>query len=133
MRFEQSHAVVWFAVLGGAAAWAVQFVTNLFLGFAQCNAPPGRWMLPLHTIQVAISVAAVVVGVAAEGVAAWLYLRTARLDHVAEAEREGEGTEPPIGRINFLSMVGLTVNFLALAIVIMTGIGAPLLPLCQQS
>jgi hypothetical protein len=30
-------------------------------------------------------------------------------------------------------MVGLTVNFLALAIIVMTGIGAPLLPICQQS
>jgi hypothetical protein len=124
---------VWFAVLGGSIAWAVQFIVNLMLGFAQCNAPPGRWSLPLHDLEIAISAAAIAVGVLAEVVAGWLYLRTARLDHVAEEEREGEGTGPPIGRINFLAMVGLTVNFLSLAIVVMTGIGAPLLPTCQQS
>jgi hypothetical protein len=30
-------------------------------------------------------------------------------------------------------MVALTVNPLALAIIVLTGIGAPLLPVCQQA
>jgi hypothetical protein len=38
-----------------------------------------------------------------------------------------------VGRINFLATTGLLVNTLALAIMLMTAIGAPLLRVCQQS
>jgi hypothetical protein len=133
VKWPPSNGLVWFGVLGGAAAWVVQFVVNLFFTFAQCNAPPGRWQLPVHSWQIASSAAAIAVGLTAQGVCLWLYRRTFRLDHVAEAERRGEGTAPPTGRINFLATVGLTVNFLALAITVMTAIGAPMLPVCQQS
>jgi hypothetical protein len=133
VKFPPSNVLVWFAVLGGAGAWAVQFVANLAFSFAQCNAPAGRWQLPVHNFQIALSAAAVAIGLAAETVSLWLYLRTFHIDHIAEAERRGEGSPPPTGRINFLAMVGLTVNFLALSIIVMTGIGAPLLPVCQQS
>lgn len=133
MKWPPATPVVWFGVLGGATAWAVQFVVNLAFTFAQCNAPPGRWQLPVHGWQIGVSVVAICVGLASEAVSLWLYLRTFRIDHVAEAERAGKGTAPPTGRINFLAMVGLTVNLLSLSIVVMTAIGAPLLPVCQQS
>ncbi len=129
-----SNALVWFGVLGGAIAWAVEFVANLAFTFAQCNAPAGRWDLPVHAFQIGSSVAAVAVGLAALGVSFRLYMRTYRIDHhIPEVERHGEGGPAPTGRINFLATVGLCVNFLALAIVVMTGIGAPLLAVCQQS
>jgi hypothetical protein len=124
--------LVWFAVLGGAVAWAVQFIANLAFTFARCNGPSGR-RLPVHAWEIALSAAAVAVGLAAAGVSLWLYIRTLRIDHVVEAERRGEGSSPPSGRVAFLATVGLAVNFLALAIIVMTGIGAPLLPICQQS
>lgn len=133
MKFPPSNAVLWFGVLGGAGAWAVQFVANLAFTFAQCNQPVMRWRLPVHTWEIVLSAAAVTVGLASLAVCAWLYLYTYQFRHVPQAERRGEGTAPPTGRINFLATVGLTVNFLALSIVIMTGIGAPLLPVCQQS
>ncbi|HWE34175.1 MAG TPA: hypothetical protein VG410_11865 [Solirubrobacteraceae bacterium] len=133
MRFPPSTALVWFGVLGGAGAWATQFVANLFLTFAQCNAPPGRSRLPVHGVEIGLSAAAVTIGLASAGVSLWLYRRTSSLDHVAQDERHGEGSAPPTGRINFLATVGLCVNFLAIAIVVMTGIGAPLLPVCMQS
>jgi hypothetical protein len=125
--------LVWFAVLGGALAWTTQFVANLFLTFARCNDLAGHRMVPLHALEVALSIAAVVVALAAAGVALQLFRRTARVDDVAEAERQGEGTPPPVGRINFLAMMGLLVNFLALVIIVMTAFGAPLTPICQQS
>lgn len=133
MKHPPSSALIWFGVLGGPVAWAVQFVANLALTFAQCNAPSGRWQLPVHTLEIALSVAAITVGLLAMGVSLSLYRRTFRLDHIAAAERRGEGSAPPTGRINFLATVGLTVNFLALSIIVMTGIGAPLLPVCRQS
>ncbi|HEY6526741.1 MAG TPA: hypothetical protein VIY10_23340 [Solirubrobacteraceae bacterium] len=126
-------ALVWFGVLGGAVAWATQFVAGLALTFAQCNAPPGRWQLPVQTWQSALSIAGVLVGLAAVTVCVRLYRRTRDGDGVAEIERRGEGSPPPVGRVNFLATTGLLVNALALAIMIMTAIGAPLLRLCQQS
>lgn len=133
MRYPPSTAVIWFGVLGGALAWAIQFVANLAFTFAQCNSPAGRWRLPLHGWEIVLSAAAVGVGLTAMGISGWLFRRTSHVDHIAEAERRGEGSAPPSGRINFLATVGLTVNFLALAIIVMTGIGAPLLSVCQQS
>jgi hypothetical protein len=133
VSFPPSNRVVWFGVLGGVIAWAAQFVANLFLTFAQCNAPPGRWLLPIHDWEIGLSIGGVLVGLAALGVSLWLYRRTFHLDHVAEAERRGLGTAPPTGRLSFMAMIGLTVNLLALSIMIMTGVGAPLLHVCQQS
>jgi hypothetical protein len=133
VRLPPSNRLVWFGVLGGAMAWAVQFVANLAVTFAQCNAPAGRWQLPVRGLEIGLSAAAFGVGLASMSVALWLYVYTFQFKHVAQAERRGEGTAPPTGRISFLATVGLTVNFLALAIIVMTGIGAPLLPVCQQS
>lgn len=132
MRWPPPSALVWFAVLGGALAWAAQFVANLFLTFAQCNQLPPHRGLPLDTLEIILSVAAVAIGVAAEGVSVSL-LRRSSLDHVTEQEIRGEGTVPPLGRINFLALVGLVVNPLAVTIVVMTAIGVPVLVGCQQS
>lgn len=133
MKLPPSDRVVWFGVLGGAAAWVTQFVANLAFTWAQCNAPGGRWHLPVRAWQVGISAVAVAVGLVSMGVALWLYLYTYQFKHVPQAERRGSGSPPPTGRISFLAVVGLTVNFLALAIMVMTGIGAPLLEVCRQS
>jgi hypothetical protein len=133
VKLPPTNRVVWFAVLGGGIAWLVQFAANLSLTWAQCNAPPGRFHVPVHSISIGISLAAIAIGVLSMTVAVWLYLYTYQFKHVTVAERRGEGTAPPTGRVNFLAVVGLTVNFLALAIMIMTGIGAPLLAVCRQS
>ena len=133
MSFPPSNLVLWFGVVGGPAAWAIQFVVNLAFTFAQCNQPAARWQLPVHGWEIVTAAVGVSIGLASTGVSLWLYLRTFAIGDVSEEERRGEGSAPPIGRIHFLSIVGLTVNFLALAIMVMTGIGAPLLPICQQS
>lgn len=133
MTRPPSTLLIWFGVLGGGLAWATQFVAGLAFTFAQCNAPPGRWELPVQTWQSALAIAGVVVGLAASAVCVRLYRRTRDLDHIAATERLGEGSPPPAGRINFLATTGLLVNVLALSIMIMTAIGAPFLRLCQQA
>ena len=133
MKLPPSNTVVWFGVLGGGLAWLAQFAVNLAFSFAQCNAPVGRWQLPVRPLEIGLSAAAVGIGLLSMAVAGWLYLYTYQFKHVPQAERRGEGSPPPTGRLNFLAVVGLTVNLLALAIMVMTGIGAPLLRLCQQS
>lgn len=133
MSRQPSTALVWFGVLGGAVAWATQMVAGLGFTFAQCNAPPGRWELPVQEWQFWLAVGGVVVGLASVAVCVRLYRQTRDVDDAAETERLGRGTPPPVGRINFLATTGLVVNTLALAIMIMTAVGAPFLRLCQQS
>lgn len=148
-----SNLYVWYAVLGGPLAFAVQFVTNLYFTWAKCilpNHPLHNLGLPVHDWEIGLSLAAIAVGGGATWASWQLYRRSrevAGLVHetsyhgVTEAkhqtligqELEGIGAAPPGGRIAFLSMVGLTVNVLALTIIIMTAIGAPLLPACQQA
>ena len=128
-----SNALLWFGVLGGAAAWASQFLANLFFTFAQCDQPIQRWMLPVHSWEIGLSALALAVGLSATAVSLTIFVSTGRVDDVSAKEREGRGTQPPLGRVHFLAMVGLLVNFLALAIIVMTGVGAPLLPVCQQA
>jgi hypothetical protein len=131
MSFRASSPLVWFAVAGGACAWAVQFVVALAFGFAECN-QAGR-AVPVHAGQAAAAALAAVVALASIGAGLWLFRHTYRIGDVFEEERRGDGAAPPVGRIHFLSLVGLTVNVLALAIIVMDGIGGPLLPVCQQA
>jgi hypothetical protein len=132
-KLPPSNLLVWFGVLGGGIAWLAQFAINLAFSFAQCNAPANRWHLPVRALQIGLSAAGVAVGLLSAGVALWLYLYTYQFKHVAQEERRGRGSPAPTGRINFLAVVGLNVNLLALAIMVMTGIGAPLLTICRQS
>ena len=133
MSVRPTNRVVWFAVLGGPLAWGVQFVANLALSFAQCNPPTTRWMLHIHYWEIGLSVVAIVIGLAATAVSLSLYLRTLHLDDIDEQVLTGKGGPPPEARIHFLAIVGLVVNFLSLAIIVMTGVGAPLLTVCRQS
>lgn len=132
MSSPPSNRLLWFGVLGGAVAWAIQFIANLAFTLAQCQ-QPARWMLPVHSWEVAISAVAALVGLASGAVALILFRRASRVSAVLAEELHGDGYEPPLGRVQFLSIIGLTLNVITLTIVVMTGIGAPLLPVCQQS
>jgi hypothetical protein len=132
VKTRRFNALLWFGVLGGPLAWAAEFVAAYGFALAQCNPPIMRWDLPVRGWQIALAIAGLVVGVAATAVSLRVFLRT-RGDGVMQDELYGEGHQPPLGRVHFLSIVGLTVNFLALTIVVICGIGAPLLTVCQQS
>jgi hypothetical protein len=122
---------VWFAVGGGACAWAAQHVVGIAFGFAECN-QSGRGV-PVHAGEAVAAAVAAAVTLASIGVGIWLFRNTYRVGDVFGQERRGDGAPPPIGRIHFLAIVGLTVNVLALAIIVMDGLGGPLLPICQQA
>ena len=48
-------------------------------------------------------------------------------------ERRGDGHNPPLGRIHFLSQIAITVNVLLLPLIIMDGVGTGLQAICQQT
>jgi hypothetical protein len=126
------NALLWFGVLGGPLAWAAEFVASYAFAIAQCNPPVMRWTLPVRGWQIALAIGGLLVGIVAMGVSLRVFLQT-RGDGVMQDELSGEGHQPPLGRVHFLSIVGLTVNFLSLVIVVICGIGAPLLTVCRQS
>lgn len=133
MKSLRFNILLWFGILGGPLAWAVGFVAAYGFALAQCNPPVTRWQLPVHGWQMALAAGALVVGLASMLVSVRVFLRTRNIDDVMKDELAVEGHAPPLGRVHFLSIVGLTVDFLALTIVIICGIGAPLLTVCRQS
>ena len=133
MSPRPSNLLLWFGIAGGPLAWTVQFVANLAFSFAQCNQPDGRWALPVRSWQLALAAAGLLIALASMATAIWLFLRTFRIGDVFEEERSGGGSAPPLGRIHFVAIVALVVDFLVLTIIVMDGIGAPLLSLSQQS
>lgn len=134
MNFRPSSALVWFAVAGGPVAWAIQFVIGIAFGWAQCNQGGyARWHLPVHAWQAGVAGGAAIVGLGSMATAVWLFRATYRIGDVFGEERRGDGSPPPVGRVHFLAIVGITVNLLALAIIVMDGVGAPSLALCQQA
>ena len=122
MTIGRMNRLVWFGVVGGAAAWAAQFVVGLQLGLARCESPNARFQIPVHAWAIGLAASAVVVAVLAEMAAIVVFRATRQLEH-----------PPSARRIHFLAEVGLAVNPLVLTIAVMGGVGVPLLPLCHQS
>lgn len=113
-------------------AWAGVHVVGYAIGLARCDSPDARFQLPLHALQIAASAVGVAIAILAELAAFTIWNRTREGGKGVGREGIGENGAPT-GRVHFLATIGLTVNPLALAIMVMTGIGAPLLPLCHQS
>ena len=124
MSYRPSNLALWFSVGGGAVAFAVQFVAGLAFSFARCNAP--GLQTPAHDWQTGLASAGFVVGLASTAVAAMIFRRTYRIGDIFGEERRGDGSAPPLGRIHFLSIVGLTVNFLVLIIMVLDAVGTAL-------
>lgn len=133
MNRRPSNLTVWFGVLGGALAWIVQHAAGYFLGIAQCDIPTPRWHFALQSWDAGLAAAALVVALASLATAWRVFLRTRGEDNeIFEPVARGDTTVEPLGRIQFLATLGLTVNPMAIAIIVMDGIGAPLLRLCHQ-
>jgi amino acid transporter len=134
MNFRAPSWLVWFAVAGGAVAFAIQFVTGIAFGWAQCEQGGAeRWHLPVHAWQAGVAAGAFVVALGSLATSVWLFRRTYKVGDVFGEERRGDGAPPPVGRIQFLAQVGLVVNLLILVLIALDGIGAPLHQLCQQA
>jgi hypothetical protein len=116
-----SRVELWFGVLGAPLAWVLQFLVGFGFTLAQCNRAGSVWSLPVD---------AWTIGAPAAGAAVALLAGLASL-HIFRATRDA-GEAPPAGRVHFLSVVGLTITPLFLAIILMSGLGAASLPDCHQ-
>lgn len=134
MTYRPSSLLVWFGVGGGAVAFALQFVAGLAFSFAQCvNGDTMKWHIPVRAWQVGIATGGFAIGLASMAVAAMIFKRTYRIGDIFAQERRGDGSAPPLGRIHFLAICGLTVNALVLCIMVMDAVATGLHGMCVQT
>jgi hypothetical protein len=118
--------MMWFGLFAAPAAWALQHVSGIELQYAQChdNTPGPAYDVHVDgwTLAVTLAAAAVAVLGGLASLAAWRATRDAE-----------EDDPPPAGRIHFLSVIGMTVTPLFLAMILMSGLGEFFLPSCLQS
>jgi hypothetical protein len=122
MRRTRTTLLLWFGIMGGPLSWAIVHVAGYAFGIAQCDDPAHRWQLPVHAWDVAVAAAGLAIGLVALGVCTRIFFGTREVDNA-----------PPQGRVHFLSVIGLVVNFLAITIIVLDGVGTPLTGLCHQS
>lgn len=112
----------WYAVLGGALAWALQLV----LGFAatqhECGAGGAGSGIGNDAWQMTLLVLGAIAVLGAEAAAALVFLRT-------RATRDDD--PPPQGRLHFLARAALVANLLFLVMIVLGGIAAVTGALCR--
>jgi hypothetical protein len=102
--------VLWFAVLGAPAAWALQFGISYWITEAKCSEAGSRWGISVDAWVIVLTVLAVSVGLAAGWVALSLFRAT------GDAELSDD---PPAGRTHFFAWIGLAVTPIFLAIIVL--------------
>jgi hypothetical protein len=114
---------MWIGIVGAPAVWACQHVFGFGVTQAGCAVGSRGWNVPIDTwTAVATSVAgALAIGALVASALTYRAVRDAEID-----------TEPPKGRLYFVSICGIVISPLFLAIILMSGIGTLLLPNCHQ-
>jgi hypothetical protein len=116
--------LAWFGVFAAPAAWTLQHVFGLGVTLAACDRAGSSFGIAVNAVTIVLMAAAGATAVAG-GVCALLAFLAMR--------GTSKDDPPPPGRIFFLSIVGMTVSPLFLAIVLMSGSGVLSLTLCRQS
>ena len=113
---------MWFGLLGAPLAWATQHVTGYGLSEAACSPAGRRAGVALGPLTIAVTTIAATIAVLA-GCSAIAVFRATR----------DVGDDPPGSRIHFLSIIGMTIAPLFVAIILMSGLGSVVLASCHQS
>jgi heme/copper-type cytochrome/quinol oxidase subunit 2 len=112
---------MWLGILGAPAAWTAQHVFGF--GVTQAGCSPANLSVPIDTWTLIATIVAAVLAIA--GLAAALLTYRAM-------RGTGQDDPPPEGRIYFLSICGIVISPLFLAIILMSGIATLLLTNCHQ-
>lgn len=115
--------LMWLGVLGAPAVWTCQHVFGFGVTQAGCSIGSKSWNVPIDTftaIATSLAGALAITGLVAS-VLAYRAVSDAEID-----------TDPPSGRIYLMSICGIVISPLFLAIILMSGIGTLVLPNCHQ-
>jgi hypothetical protein len=113
--------LLWFAVLGAPAAWALQFGVGYWLSEAECSPAGVLWGISLDIWIVVLSAVCIPMALAAGLTALALFRGT-----------EGAGTAPPAGRNRFLAAIGMTVTPIFVGIMSLNLAGVLIYSHCPQ-
>jgi ubiquinol-cytochrome c reductase cytochrome c subunit len=118
--------LAWVGAFLPPAAWAAQHVAGLSIGLADCpdNTRGPGWSVPVDGATIAIGGVAAALALAG-GFAALAAWRTSR-----DAD---DDDPPPAGRVHFLSVIGLAIAPLFLAMILMSSAGAIAFDGCAQA
>ncbi|MFC0005572.1 hypothetical protein [Micromonospora siamensis] len=117
--------LLWYAVLGGAAAWAVHLIAGWGVDELTCASDRDRiGALPLRVVIAGAVVLPALVTVGALLAAALVWRRTAHPPDGVE--------ERPVSRSRMLAVVAIWSNLLFLAIIVLGGIALLVLPPCLR-
>jgi hypothetical protein len=122
-RLRSASLLSWIGLLAAPFAFTAQHVAGIAVTQARCG--DGYAVdrgVPLHTVTVAVAAVALTVALAGEAAAILAWRRT-----------RDTGDDPPPSRIHFVSVMGLTFSPLFAVIILMSSLGAVLLPQCLQS
>jgi hypothetical protein len=124
VRTLRAEALQWFALFGGALAWAGQLVLVYAVATISCSEGGSQWGIDEHAWTVAVTSAAALVVLLAEASAIAVAL------DAREAEHDGP---PPVSRRYFFAVAAIVGNLLFLGAVVLSGVGIVAHPPCQQS
>jgi hypothetical protein len=111
---------LWFGVLGAPFAWTVQHVAGFAFTLADCG--EGGTTVPVNLLTVILTAAGVATAALAELSAISVF----------RATRGTGDADPPASRVHFLSVIGLAIGPLFLAMMLMSGLGSVFLADCLQ-
>ncbi|TYB98942.1 hypothetical protein FXF53_16620 [Micromonospora sp. WP24] len=118
--------LLWYAVLGGALAWAIHVMAAWGVDELTCASGSDRiGAVPLRVV-VALAVvlpALATIGALLAATLAWRRTAHTRPDGIAEAT---------LGRTRMLALLGLWANLLFLAIIVLGGVALLVFPPCQR-
>ena len=122
MTNARAEALQWFALFGGALAWATQLVLTFGVATARCSAAGSQWGVDQRTWAIAVAAAAAGIVLLAEAAAIAVALDTRGVP---------EDGPPPAARRHFFAVAAVVGNVLFLGAVILGGVGSVLHPTCQ--
>ena len=131
-RSRGGALLLWFAVLGGAAAWTAHLLVSFELETIACSPASGGARVFGAGLTAAVAVVTVVLAAVAAA-AGWVAWRFARRLARARRGRAGHGeaaAEPRAGRAEFMALVGLAGDLLFLLIIVYGGISLAVLHPC---
>jgi hypothetical protein len=140
LRRRAAPFMLWFAVLGGTAAWTLHLLLGWGLEEIACSpasTSPGVFGVSL-TVWIGVATALLAAVTVAAGVLAYRFWRQAGAADPKEHTEPGEGGPEPqetvrSGRTGFMALFGLAANALFLLSIVYGGVSLLLLQPCIRT
>lgn len=113
MTLRRLAFLQWVGILGGGSVWFASFLAGTGVSQAVCNPASGRWGIPHDTVELGITVFALVLIAAAEAVSIIVFRATRGV---------GEDDPPPHGRMHFFASAALVSNVIFFMVILLAGI-----------